>query len=109
LGHAVFVTNTPYVIHHYEVAPANSFYDGYLDVLFFADLSKLDLIGYVLKGPGTGNSEDSRIQHYRVKKIEIETTPHMPVMADGIELGEGTASIAIQCNAISIIVGKESK
>ena len=68
---------------HYRVGAADSFNDGLLDVLFFADLSKLDLLGYVFQGVGTGGPEDPRIQHYRVRRVEIDTHPAMPVMADG--------------------------
>ena len=53
LGHVVLVSNMPYIGLHYRVGDADSFNDGLLDVLFFADLSKLDLLGYVFQGVGT--------------------------------------------------------
>ena len=52
LGHVVLVSNMPYIGLHYQVGSAASFQDGLLDVLFFADLSKLDLLGYVFQGVG---------------------------------------------------------
>ena len=52
LGHVVLVSNMPYIGFHYQVGSAASFKDGLLDVLFFADLSKLDLLGYVFQGVG---------------------------------------------------------
>ena len=52
LGHVVLVSNMPYIGLHYQVASAASFNDGLLDVLFFADLSKLDLLGLCFPGSG---------------------------------------------------------
>ena len=57
LGHVVLVSNMPYIGLHYQVGAAAAFNDGLLDVLFFADLSKLDLLGYVVQevvGGGIG-------------------------------------------------------
>jgi diacylglycerol kinase (ATP) len=105
LGHVVLISNMPYVGRHYHVGSQDSFNDGLLDVLFFADLSKLDLIGYVLKGPGTSELEDPRIQHFRVRRIVIDTHPAMPVMADGIALGEGLVQIEVRPHALAVIIG----
>ena len=51
-GHVVLVSNMPYIGFHYQVGSAAAFKDGLLDVLFFADLSKLDLINYAIQGVG---------------------------------------------------------
>ncbi len=77
-----------------------------LDVLFFADLSKLDLVGYVFHGVGTGNLEDPRIQHYHVRRVEIDTQPAMPIMADGNPLGEGRVRIEVRRRVLTVMVGK---
>lgn len=105
LGHVVLISNMPYVGRNYKVGSQDSFNDGLLDVLFFADLSKLDLIGYVLQGPGTSMLEDPRIQHFRVRRIIIDTHPAMPVMADGIALGEGSVQIEVRRHALSVMGG----
>lgn len=102
-GHVLIVSNMPYVGLHFLVGAPDAHYDGYMDVLFFADLSKLDLIGYVLKGPGTSKQEDSRIQHFRVHKAVITTEPAMPVMADGIDIGTGSVSIEVQRHALTVM------
>ena len=104
LGHVVLVSNMPYIGFHYRLGPDDAYQDGLLDVLFFADLSKLDLLGYVFTGVGEGNPEDPRIQHYHVRKVEIITQPEMPVMADGIALESGPVEIEIRRNAISVMV-----
>jgi diacylglycerol kinase (ATP) len=105
LGHVVLVSNMPYIGFHYQVGHETSFHDGLLDVLFFADLSKLDLLGYVFQGVGIGKAEDPRIQHFHVRKVEIHTNPAMPVMADGTALGEGRVRIKVRRHALSMMVG----
>ncbi len=107
VGHVVMVSNTPYVGRHYQVGAPDAFTDGLLDVSFFADLSKLDLIGYILNEPGTETQEDPRIQHFCVRSLVIETTPAMPVMADGIALGEGSVRIEVRRQALTVMVGPE--
>lgn len=106
LGHVVLVSNMPYIGFHYQVGSTASFKDGLLDVLFFADLSKLDLLNYVFQGVGEGKPEDLRIQHYHVRSVEIDTKPAMPIMADGIALGEGLLHIEVRRRALAVMVGQ---
>jgi diacylglycerol kinase (ATP) len=105
-GHVVLVSNMPYIGFHYQVGSAASFKDGLLDVLFFADLSKLDLLGYVFQGVGEGKPEDPRIQHYHVRRVDIDTQPFMPVMADGTALGEGLVRIEVRRHALAVMVSQ---
>jgi diacylglycerol kinase (ATP) len=105
-GHVVLVSNMPYIGLHYQVGSAASFRDGLLDVLFFADLSKLDLLGYVLQGIGEGKPEDPRIQHYHVRRVDISTRPVMPVMADGTALGEGLVRIEVRRRVLAVMVAR---
>ena len=105
LGHVVLVSNMPYIGLHYQVGSLASFKDGLLDVLFFADLSKLDLLGYVFQGVGEGKPEDARIQHFKVRRVDIDTHPAMPVMADGIALGKGKMRIEVQRRSLAVMVG----
>jgi len=108
LGYVVLVSNMPYIGLHYQVGFTASFKDGLLDVLFFADLSKLDLLGYVFRGVGVGKPEDARIQHFHVRRVDIDTHPAMPVMADGTALGEGLVHIEVRRRVLAVMVGKES-
>jgi diacylglycerol kinase family enzyme len=105
-GHVVLVSNMPFIGFHYQLGSVASFKDGLLDVLFFADLSKLDLLGYILQGVGEGKPEDERIQHYHVRRVDIDTRPAMPVMADGTALGEGLVSIEIRRHALTVMVAQ---
>jgi diacylglycerol kinase (ATP) len=105
-GHVVLVSNMPYIGFHYQVGAAASFRDGLLDVLFFADLSKLDLLSYVLQGVGVGKPEDPRIQHHHVRRIEVNTQPSMAVMADGNGLGEGQVRIEVRRRALAVMIAQ---
>jgi diacylglycerol kinase (ATP) len=95
----------PYIGFHYQLGPVESFKDGLLDVLFFADLNKLELLGYVLQGVGEGHPEDPRIRHYHVRSLEIDTQPPMPVMADGNALGDGLVHIEVRRRALAVMAG----
>ena len=107
LGHVVLVSNMPYIGFHYQLGTVASFKDGLLDVLFFADLYKLELLGYVLQGVGEGNPEDPRIQHFHVRRVDIDTHPSMPVMADGNALGEGLVRIEVRRRVLAVMAGPE--
>jgi diacylglycerol kinase family enzyme len=102
----VLVSNMPYIGRHYKVGAAGSFRDGLLDVLFFADLSKMELLSYIYNGVGSGISEDPRIQHYHVRRVDIDTQPAMPIMADGTALGEGRVRIEVRRRVLTVMVDK---
>ena len=109
MGHVLLVSNMPYIGFHYQVNAADSFNDGLLDVLFFAELTKLDLLAYVFQGVGPGKPEDPRIQHYRVRQVDINTQPAMPIMTDGIPLGEGHVHIKVRRHALAVMVSSLSE
>lgn len=105
-GHVVLVANMPVIGFHYQVGELSAFHDGLLDVIFFAELSKLELLGYVFQGVGVNFPEDERIQHYQVRKVEIHTKPAMPVMADGNALGTGAVRIEVKRRSLSVMAGQ---
>jgi diacylglycerol kinase (ATP) len=105
-GHIVLVSNMPYTGLHYQLGSKTAYNDGLLDVLFFADLSKLELLGYVLQGVGEGKPEDPRIQHFHVRRVEIDTQPDMPIMVDGTAIGEGRVCIEVRRHAVAMMVGQ---
>jgi len=103
--HAVLVSNMPYIGPHFQVSIPTSINDGLLDVLLFADLSKMDLLGYVVQvAQAGGGLEDERIQHYHVRRVDIDTNPVMPIMADGLVLGEGALHISVQRHTLAVMV-----
>jgi diacylglycerol kinase family enzyme len=107
LCHAVLVSNMPYIGPHFQVGVPTSINDGLLDVLLFADLSKMDLLGYAVQvAKSGGGPEDERIQHYHVRTVDVDTNPAMPVMADGLALGEGPLHISVQRHVLSVMVSE---
>lgn len=103
-GHVVMVSNMPFVGRRLEVGEPESYKDGFLDVLFCTDTSKINLmVGFIMKLQNV-IFDDSRIMNFRVKKILIETQPPMPVMADGVSLGEGSVTIEIRRHTTTVLV-----
>ena len=100
--HVVLVSNMPYIGPHYKVGNSAAMNDGLLDVLIFAELSKMDLLGNIV-GVARGGAEDERIQHYHVRRVEVHTNPALPVMADGLASGEGSLLISVQPKALEVI------
>jgi diacylglycerol kinase family enzyme len=96
----------PYAGSHYQFAEENCCVDGFLNVLFFSNLSKLDLARYISGGIYPGKPEDPRIKHYCVRELNIETEPPMPVMVDGSVIGEGKAHISLKRKALQIYSGR---
>lgn len=106
LAHIVLIGNMPYVGPNYQITSSlDSHTDGLLEVLVFANLSKLDLIGNVVPFTGAG-LEDPRIQRYLVRQIRINTTPPMPVLIDGFPLGEGPLQVSIHPRSLAVIAGR---
>ena len=102
-AHLVIVANMPFMGANFQVAPDVSFDDRYLDVFVYSDLNKLDLIGQAVLAPVT--APDARIQRFRAKTIAITTDPAMPVMADGVFLGEGSVTVALQAHRLRVMAG----
>jgi diacylglycerol kinase family enzyme len=102
-GHIVLVANMPYLGPNYPLSAADSFLDGWLDVLVFADLTKLQLLTSAVTMAAWG--DDPRIQRYRVRKMVLESDPPMPVMADGVSLGEGRLEVQLRRRALNIMAG----
>lgn len=108
-GHMVLVGNMPFIGPHFRVDQASQMDDGLLEILIFANLTKLDLIGSAVQIAGsgaTGGLQDARVQRYHVRSALIETNPPMPVLVDGFPLGEGPLSISVERHALRVIAGK---
>ena len=78
-----------------------------MDVYTFPDMSKLNLISNALLSQ-VGLANEVGIKHYRVKQIKIRSTPQMPVLADGVQLGKGSVSVHIQPRALTVMTGTQS-
>lgn len=104
-GHIVLITNMPYVGPNYAIAGPRAHRDGWLDVLVFADLSKVQVISSMVQMVGAG-VEDPRIQRYRVRALELSSTPELPVLVDGVAMGAGRLQISLQRRALNVLAGQ---
>jgi diacylglycerol kinase (ATP) len=105
-GLMIMITNMPYFGPHFQISPDVSFRDGHLDVFTFSDMNKLNMISYAMLSQ-IGFGADIGIQHYRVKHARIRSTPRMPVLADGIPLGEGSLSVHVHPRVLAVMAGSE--
>ncbi len=103
-AHMMVISNMPFLGPHFQISPNVSFRDGRLDVFTFSDMSKLNMISYAMLSQ-IGHFEDIGIKHYRVKHVKIRSIPRMPVLADGILLGEGSLSVHIHPRALTVMAG----
>ena len=103
-AHMILVANMSFLGPHFQISPKVSFKDRHLDVFTFSDMSKLNLISYVMQAIA-GPIENPAVKHYRVKHLKIESTPKMPVLADGVILGQGSATITVRPHALKVIAG----
>jgi diacylglycerol kinase (ATP) len=103
-AHMMVVSNMPYLGPHFQISPNVSFRDGRLDLFTFSDMSKLNMISYAMLSQ-IGHFEDIGIKHYRVKHVRIRSNPRMPVLADGLLLGEGSLSVHVHPRALTVMTG----
>ncbi len=103
-AHMMVITNMPFLGPHFQISPNVSFKDGRLDVFTFSDMTKLNMISYAMLSQ-IGHFEDIGIKHYRVKHVKIRSVPRMPVLADGVLLGEGSLSVHIHPRALAVMAG----
>ncbi len=104
MAHMMLITNMPFLGPHFQISPNVSFKDGYLDVFTFSDMGKLKMISYAMLSQ-IGLLEDFGIKHYRVKHLNIRSIPHMPLLADGVQLGAGPVSVHIHPRALTVMAG----
>jgi diacylglycerol kinase family enzyme len=67
-------------------------------------MSKLNMISYAMLAQ-IGLVENLGITHYRVKHVKIRSIPHMPILADGVLLGQGSLSVQIYPRALTVMAG----
>jgi diacylglycerol kinase (ATP) len=98
----VVVSNTPIFGKNFLVAPNASLDDGLLDISVYPNFSKAELITYFASVMNEGYSENGKVQHYRVRRLELKTSPALAVNADGISLGTG--DVKVKCRPAAIRV-----
>lgn len=107
-AHAVMAMNTPYLGANFLMADDIRYDDGCLDVFLYAGLNKLDLLAQGL-AVATDGSPDPRIRRLRARRLTLRADPAVPILVDGVNLGEGTASFQVHHGALKVIVGQASQ
>jgi diacylglycerol kinase (ATP) len=104
VAHMMLIANMSFIGPHFQISPRVSFKDNRLDVFIFSGMSKLNLISYVMQALA-GPVERDDIKHYRVRQVKISASPKMPVLADGVLLGQGATTILVRPRALNIMAG----
>lgn len=103
-AHMMLITNMPVLGPHFQISSKVSFKDGHLDVFTFPDMSKLNMISSAVFSQ-LNAAENIGIKHYRVQHAQIHSIPPMPILADGLLLGEGSLSVHVHARALSMMTG----
>ncbi len=103
-AHAVLAMNTPYLGANFRVADDIRYDDGFLDIFLYAGLSKLDLLAQGL-AIATASAPDPRIRRLRARRLTLRADPPVPVLVDGVNLGEGSVALQVHHGALRVIAG----
>jgi YegS/Rv2252/BmrU family lipid kinase len=103
-AHMILVTNMPFLGPHFQISPNVSFRDGRLDVFAFPDMSKLGMLSHAVLSRGA-LVKDAGLVHYHAKHIAIAANPQMTVLADGIQLGQGSLIVHVHPRALRVVAG----
>jgi len=107
-GHIVIAANMLFIGPRFRVSADSTLDDGLLDLVVYAELSKLDLLGTVISA-ATGGAEDMRIRHDRVRRVVVETNPPMPVVLDGFPMTvNGPLRLSVRRRALNVIAAHEA-
>jgi diacylglycerol kinase (ATP) len=101
-GHMVVLANMPYFGARFHPASNITFDDGRLDLLVFGRLSKLELLTYAVQ-MSSGQVDDPRVAHYTAHHAKIHTLPAMPVMVDGMVLGDSPLRVHVHRRALAVM------
>lgn len=108
-GLVLLVANMPVVGFHYRLGKRSSMQDGKMDVVFFQDASKLELLTYVLGGLQDGLPQDKKVWHFLAEKVTVTVDPKMTLMYDGEPFGEGDVELSILKHALTVMIPKKSR
>jgi diacylglycerol kinase family enzyme len=52
-----------------------------------------------------GPPQDDNVKHFRAQQFILHATPAMPVLIDGVLIGEDPITVAVKPNALHVIGG----
>jgi diacylglycerol kinase (ATP) len=100
--HTVLITNMPYSGANWQLGKAVSYDDGLLDIFFFPEMTKFDLIDTVLR-INAGEVGDERVWHYQVRTARFHCHQPLPVMVDGVILDSCDLFVEVQPRSLQVI------
>jgi YegS C-terminal NAD kinase beta sandwich-like domain len=90
----------------YRVDAGRTLDDGLLDLVVYAELSKVALLGSVIQA-ASGGTEDERVRRYPVRQLTVGTNTPRPVVVDGFLLGQGPPRLSVRRRALNVIAAPE--
>lgn len=103
-AYMVLIANMPYLGPRIQVAHGISCRDSLLDVFIVSEMTKLDLISFAVRAAG-GPVDDVNFQHLLASSVSFRSKPGMPVLADGILLHRGDATVRVLPRALAVMTG----
>jgi diacylglycerol kinase (ATP) len=104
---ALLGMNMPCIGANYRFADDVLCDDGYLDFFLYEQMGKLDLVAHSVDVM-SATVNDSRIRRIRAREVIIHTNPPMPVLVDGVVLGDGPTTISLHPGGIQVLAGPET-
>lgn len=101
---AVIISNGKYGGGGMFVAPNADPTDGFLDALIIDNLSKPDLLWSLPRIYRGTHLTHPKVTVQRVRRIDIESSHHIPLQADGELLGDNPASFYVLPAALNIVI-----
>jgi len=102
--HAILGMNMPYAGANFRVADNILCDDGYLDLFLYERLNKFDLLAHGL-AVITESNPDPRIRRLRAQRLTLEADDPVPILVDGIALGQGPVTMKVHPRALRVITG----
>lgn len=106
-SHVITVSNSPLTGMNFLIAPEAKMDDGWLDVAIYDEMSKTDLLGYLLGARNGHRADHPKIKRYKSRHVHIMPEDPEPVVSDKDALPElEDLEIEILSQALRVIVGK---
>ncbi len=103
----ITVSNAPLTGMNFLIAPEAKMDDGWLDVAIYDEMSKADLLGYLMAARNGSRADNPKIKRYKARHVRIRPRDPAPVVSDKDPLPENSdIDIEIIPQGLKVIVGK---
>jgi YegS/Rv2252/BmrU family lipid kinase len=102
----VTVSNAPLIGTNILIAPDAKMDDGLLDIAVYDEMTKSELVGYLMSANNGKPASDARVKRYRARHVRIHAGHATPVASDKDEVPERREmEITIVPGGLTMIVG----